>query len=673
MAQEKNFRPQSFNDYQGQEKAKKILKIAIKAAQMKSTCLDHILISAPSGIGKAQPINTIIPTPNGQKRLSDLQVGDYVFDRCGNPTEVLGIFPQGKLDVYKVTFTDGRETYCNNQHLWSVYENDQKELVTYTLQDIINKGLKNDNKTSYRFRVPINHRLYYPTQNFYLHPYIIGAFLGDGCCFERQLTLSSENEEIPNHVAELLPTEFSAKPVRKSNDNYNWTFTLDNPYTSENGHMISKIQTKSFFKSVEKELCCDSYNKRIPEMYFYGSRAERLELLKGLLDTDGHARGDNGRAGISFTSVNLGLIQDVVRLVRELGFYAGRIREDHREKYKNGVAYMITIYCDDYIKPELFWLNRKKQILSDAVEQKKHHYDYSKMAITNIEKMPYQEEMLCIYVDNEEHLYLTNDCIVTHNTTIAQVIANESGQTLQVVSCPAIKNTGDMIDILQQVKENALIFFDEIHSISKKVQEVLFLAMETFTLRANIDGEIITQQLPHFTAIGATTDLSCLELPMRNRFQLNINLVPYDDDEMTNIVVNVFKSMKVEIDEECARLIAGCTRGVPRNANSYCRRVYDVALVCNDGIINEEVVNDTLDLMDINKYGLNFMDMTYLKTLYDSRKSTGLETLSLSLGTDKKSIEQVIEPYLMKAGYATKGPRGRKITQKGVDVVEECM
>ena len=258
-------------------------------------------------------------------------------------------------------------------------------------------------------------------------------------------------------------------------------------------------------------------------------------------------------------------------------------------------------------------------------------------------------------------------------TTFAQIIANESGQPLTIVSCPAIKNVADMTDILQQIEPNSAILFDEVHSINRKVQEVLFLAMETFTLRANIDGEIITQQLPHFTAIGATTDLAGLELPMRNRFQLHINLVPYTDDEMTNIVTNVFKSMKVDINEECARLIAGCTRGVPRNANSYCRRVYDVALVCNDGIITEDIVYDTFDLMDINKYGLNYMDMTYLKTLYDSRKSTGLETLSLSLGTDKKSIEQVVEPYLIKTGYVNKGPRGRKITQKGVDVVEECM
>lgn len=257
-------------------------------------------------------------------------------------------------------------------------------------------------------------------------------------------------------------------------------------------------------------------------------------------------------------------------------------------------------------------------------------------------------------------------------STLANIIANESGQKIMMVSCPAIKSVGDMIDILQQIEEGTIIFADELHSLRKPIQETLFLSMETFTLNANIDGEIITQQLPHFTVIGATTELGGLELPMRNRFQLQINLVPYDNSRMTDIVKNVFKSMKVEIDNECAELIAGCTRGVPRNANSYCRRVYDVALVTNDGIINEEVVYDTFDLMDINEYGLNSTDMRYLQLLYDNRKSTGLDTIALALGTDKKSIETVVEPYLFKSRVATKGPRGRKITQKGVEVIESC-
>lgn len=255
-------------------------------------------------------------------------------------------------------------------------------------------------------------------------------------------------------------------------------------------------------------------------------------------------------------------------------------------------------------------------------------------------------------------------------TTLARIIANESGQKLKLFSAPSIKKVGDMIDILQQVEKDDILCIDECHSLGKKIQETLFLSMENFTINANIDGEVICQKLPHFTVIAMTTSIAGLELPMRNRFQLHINLVPYNEDNMVTIVKNVFNAMKVEINEECAKLVAGCSRGVPRNANSYCRRVYDVALVTNDGEINEEVVRDTFDLMDINEYGLNNMDMAYLKWLYDARKTVGVDAIALGLGTDKKSIETVVEPYVISNGFATKGPRGRKITQKGCDVIE---
>lgn len=257
-------------------------------------------------------------------------------------------------------------------------------------------------------------------------------------------------------------------------------------------------------------------------------------------------------------------------------------------------------------------------------------------------------------------------------TTLAQIIANESGQSFKAFSCPSLKRVEDVIDILMNVEENSILFLEECHRLPKKLQEIIFLAMEQFYVDVMEDGEPIRYNLPRFTTICATNEVGGLAEPMRNRFMIQINLTPYTDDDMLEIVNNNFNSMGVEIDNECAELIAGCTRGVPRNANSYCRRVYDVALVTNDGIINEEVVYDTFDLMDINEYGLNSTDMRYLQLLYDNRKSTGLDTIALALGTDKKSIETVVEPYLFKGDFASKGPRGRKITQKGVEVVELC-
>ena len=233
-----------------------------------------------------------------------------------------------------------------------------------------------------------------------------------------------------------------------------------------------------------------------------------------------------------------------------------------------------------------------------------------------------------------------------------------------------MKKVEDVIDILLNVDEKSILFLEECHRLPKKLQEIVFLAMEQFYVDVMEDGEPLRYYLPRFTTICATNEVGGLAEPMRNRFMIQVNLAPYSSSDMIDIVNNNFDAMNVEITKDCADLIAGCSRNVPRNANAFCRRVYDVALVTNEGKVTEEVVYDTMDLMDINEYGLNSTDMRYLQLLYDNRKSTGLETIALALGTDKKSIESVVEPFLFKGGFASKGPRGRKITQKGVEVVE---
>lgn len=267
-----------------------------------------------------------------------------------------------------------------------------------------------------------------------------------------------------------------------------------------------------------------------------------------------------------------------------------------------------------------------------------------------------------------DHLLLSG-CSGIGKTTLAQIISNESKQPLKVFSGPSIKSVEEIVDILCAVEENDLIYIDEAHALSRKVQEVLFFAMEQFVVDANIDGTPMRQNLPHFTLMASTTDLDGLEGPCRNRFQLQIQLEEYGNDTMTSIVANAFKSMSLKAPMECCELIGKISRGVPRNANSYCRRVHDTALVLNEGVIDMETVETTMDLMGINSYGLNDLDMKYLKCLADNRKSTGLETISMCINTTKGTIEKVIEPYLIKEGYAVKGPRGRKITQKGIEVL----
>lgn len=373
----------------------------------------YILAGIP-GCGKAQPVDTIIPTPDGDKRLGDIAIGDYVFDRLGKPTKVLGVFPQGKLDNYKVTFKDGRSTYCNDEHLWSYYTS-KGNLKTSSLRELINNGLCLKNfPNHHKYYIPTNECVEYSHKDYSVHPYIIGAFLGDGCCLQKQLTISSNDEFIVKKISSLLPIKNEYK--KNSDKNYNWAFKATNPHYSNIRQKY--IYTSDILGDFSKELMCYSYDKRIPSVYLYGDREQRLELLRGLLDTDGSISISGNRFNVGFVTTSSSLMQDFTKLVRSLGFTTGKIHVDNRNKYTNGCCYETTLLIDNENKEEFFSLPRKCAIGKMAKGYHKRAR-YDRTCIVDIEKMPEKEEMVCIYVDNDEHLYLTNDFIVTHNTTWA--------------------------------------------------------------------------------------------------------------------------------------------------------------------------------------------------------------------------------------------------------------
>ena len=373
------------------------------------------VISGYAGVGKAQPIDTLIPTPQGWKKLGELKIGDYVYDRTGKPTKILKVFPQGEKQVYTLHLKDGRSTQCAGDHLWTVI-NKKNQQQTLTTEELLKKGLTNS--AGFKYAVPNNLPVEYDRIDYSIDPYVIGAFLGDGCCKQRQLTLSSETEEIPILIKELI----GAKEVNKNSlENYNWTFTLQNPIQSSS-NLILKFQTETFFTDYKKEICCSAQEKCIPDIYKRGSINQRLDLLQGLFDTDGSiASKDENRFNIRFTSTSYKLILDVQEVLYSLGYSSTVILDKRSEKYTTGACYGLNVNIPNEEKFKLFRLQRKKDIALKAKNYPKHK-NYSKESIVNIVKENYTAEMVCIYVDNSEHLYLTNDYIVTHNTTLVNFI-----------------------------------------------------------------------------------------------------------------------------------------------------------------------------------------------------------------------------------------------------------
>ena len=256
-------------------------------------------------------------------------------------------------------------------------------------------------------------------------------------------------------------------------------------------------------------------------------------------------------------------------------------------------------------------------------------------------------------------------------TTLAGVIANEMGVHMKVTSGPAIEKPGDMAAILNNLAEGDLLFVDEIHRLNRQVEEVLYPAMEDYVIDIMIGkgptARSIRLDLPKFTLVGATTRAGLLTAPLRDRFGVIHRLEFYSVEELTKVILHSAGILDVKTERAGAVEIAKRSRGTPRLANRILKRVRDFAQVKYDGVITEEVAKTALDLMDVDKMGLDHIDRNMLLTMIEKFGGgpVGLETLAAAIGEDSGTIEEVYEPYLIKNGLINRTPRGRVVTELG--------
>ncbi len=254
-------------------------------------------------------------------------------------------------------------------------------------------------------------------------------------------------------------------------------------------------------------------------------------------------------------------------------------------------------------------------------------------------------------------------------TTLSGIIANEMGVNLKITSGPAIEKPGEMAAILNNLQEHDILFVDEIHRLNRQVEEVLYPAMEDFAIDILIGkgatARSIRLDLPKFTLSGGTTRAGMLTAPLRDRFGVIHRLEFYTEQELTAIVLRSAEVLQVEIEEKGARELAKRSRGTPRLANRLLKRVRDFAQVQYDGVITERVANYALDLLDVDKYGLDHTDRNILATMVERFHGgpVGLDTLAASISEDAGTLEDVYEPYLLKNGFLQRTPRGRVATE----------
>lgn len=371
----------------------------------------QIFLVKTTGFGKAEPYSRKIPTPTPQgfTYMGDLKVGDYVFDRTGKPTKVLAIYEQGIQLVYKITFADGRTAYCAQDHLWKINHGSFKAPIIVSTRILKNiyrsisgtpqKG--NRSKYVYHSSIPVSGIVEYPHQDVPIDPWVLGCLIGNGCCRERSLTISSGDNIVPNKIASRCGF------IAKKNSDFNYSYT----FYHENGKVVT---TNEFFEKIPMMINKYSHEKTIPDIYLHNDPETRLQLLQGLMDTDGSISYREGRWSVSYTSTSKTLLEQIKWLLWSFG-WSGCITVDGREgKYKKGYCGVLVFRLPNTQKHKLFSCGKKKMLSEQAKDQPQKDW-YSNLIIKHI-GLSHSDNCRCIVVDNPEHLYLTEDFIVTHNT-----------------------------------------------------------------------------------------------------------------------------------------------------------------------------------------------------------------------------------------------------------------
>lgn len=370
--------------------------------------------SSGSGIGKALPNSTVIPTPIGWRKVEDIKSGDYLFDALGKPTQVLGVYPQGKKEVYQLTFKDGRTAKCSEDHLWSYRKctqldkhREERLFNISSVKELLKEDLKTKNGDGWRILMPMQYAVEYPEKKHYLSPYLFGLALGDGSFRQHEsnksFQFSSETEELPN----AFKKEMNWIVKKNSDFNYTWYFATKEKQT--NGEKIN-VWVEDVLKEYPELVDATSHTKFIPRDYLEDSIENRFSLLQGLLDTDGSVD-DKGR--VNFFTVSESLKDNVVELGQSLGFKIVVSVDTHKEKT---LCYIVNIQGRPEDKIKLFRLKRKAEKIQNWYNNGKRKEKNDFNPLVSIQNLHYEEEMTCFLVDNPEHMFLTESFIPTHNT-----------------------------------------------------------------------------------------------------------------------------------------------------------------------------------------------------------------------------------------------------------------
>lgn len=434
----------------------------------------HMVFYGSAGTGKAQPMYSKVLTPDGFVQMSDIKAGDKVISGNNQVSTVLGVYPQGEKDIYELTFDDGSTCRCSDEHLWIVQNEKDRQNGTYQtieLKEILKQlTVKHGNTERKNYSVDYVEPIDFAEKDFYIHPYLLGLLIGDGCLQNDRISISLYDKQLREDIYKFLPE-----------DNYELTLKSQykpdvHDYTiKQNTNQVYHIGKYANMKPLNYHLELlglrgkKSHEKFIPKEYLYASREQRLWLLKGLLDTDGYTE----KTGIEFTTASEQLKDDVIELLHSLGGYASyKIKQGSYSKDGKTIqtksSYRLRIqFPEEY--SDCFNLKRKSEQYQPKREKR-----IFKRFITDIKYIG-KEECQCIYIDNPAHTYITDNYIITHNTTVARIITGFLYQYGYIKENKCVEINGNFLKagsesgvktkLICQKAFDGVLFIDEAYSI----------------------------------------------------------------------------------------------------------------------------------------------------------------------------------------------------------------
>lgn len=480
-------RSRIFNQTQAVDKVIARLEMALAGFNDPTRPKISFLSTGPTGTGKANRCSVMIPVPGekGYKRMGDLKVGDKVFGRHGQVETVTGVYPHPQMDVYRLSLMDGRYVDCAKDHLWtykSRHGSGSKKWKTTTTEDLMSKKIaipQKNGRIDHQFVIPQAKAVNRERIDYKTDPYVIGAMIGNGLMCETSLSFSSNDPETVAEIGQLL----NCNTFKKEKTTYTWHYIIG----KTSGGRNKRLRTSDVFSEIPELIGKHSGEKFIPDVYKFGSIDQRWALIQGLFDTDGTI--DNtSRYNVSYSTTSKRLADDIREVLWSLGIPTSIKKYSNARKNKpsDTFEYNIHVKVMNKDKAQFFRLGRKKQRAIDATKSiKKREKKFDTVMIKSIEKLPEKSDMVCIMVDDPEHLYLIGkDYVVTHNTELAKVASEALQIPLKRFDMSRYPRAEDSVDFANQLANaawsapNAYILIDEAEKSTRECMNILLQVLD---------------------------------------------------------------------------------------------------------------------------------------------------------------------------------------------------